>query len=141
MNNIKKFLNKELIIYIICGGVTTFSNIIIYWCLTSIQVEYKIANIIANIISIIIAYILNKKLVFCTKCENINALFKEVYMFASTRGLTFLIDYFGLIFMIEIFNFHNLISKIFMTVLVIILNYIIGKKFVFNQNGGEENVT
>lgn len=146
INTIKKILNKELIIYIICGGVTTLSNIVIYSALISIDVEYKISNLIAISISIIIAYILNKNLVFMTKCQDLKELFKEIYLFIYARGFTFLIDYFGLIFMVDILNAPNMISKVFLTVLVIVLNYILGKKFVFkknntNQERGDDNAT
>lgn len=138
---LKKYLTKEIIMYIIFGIVTTLTNIIIYSTLLSTNVEYKLANFIANILSIIIAYILNKKFVFCSKCDNWKELVKEIYLFMSARFVTFLIDYFGLIIMIEVLDAPNMISKCFITVLVIVLNYILSKILVFKKKGGEEDVT
>lgn len=135
---LEKYLNKEIIMYVIFGVVTTISNISIYSTLLVINVEYKSANFIAIIISIIIAYVLNKKFVFCSKCSDLKELLKEIYLFMSARAITFLIDYFGLIFMIEILNTPNIISKYFITILVIILNYILSKKLVFKKKEGEK---
>lgn len=147
-NILEKYLTKEIIMYIIFGVVTTLANIVIYWSLLHFNMEYKLANFIAIIISIVIAYVLNKKYVFCSKCETIKALLKEIYLFMSARGITFLIDYFGLIFMIEVLEAPNLLSKIFITVLVIVLNYILSKLLVFNRvskksdkKRGDENAT
>lgn len=136
-----KYLTKEIIMYIIFGAVTTISNIVIYSTLLFINVEYKLANFIAIVISIIIAYVLNKKFVFCSKCNTLKELFKEIYLFMSARGITFLIDYFGLIFMVEVLHAPNIISKCFITVLVIILNYIFSKLFVFYKKEGDESFT
>ena len=44
-----------------------------------------------------------------------------------------LIDYFGLIALVEICGFDKIISKIFLTVLVIVINYFVGKKHVFKS--------
>lgn len=134
---LEKYLTKEIIMYIIFGAVTTISNILIYSTLLLINVEYKLANFIAIIISIMIAYVMNKKFVFCSKCSNLKELFKEMYLFIYARGVTFLIDYFGLIFMIEVIKSPNIISKCFITVLVIVLNYIFSKLFVFKKKEGE----
>ena len=45
-----------------------------------------------------------------------------------------LIDFFGLIIMVDFINFSKLPSKIFITILVVVLNYIIGKKHVFKNS-------
>lgn len=137
--NMKKFLTKEIILYIIVGVVTTLVNIGLYSTLLFFNVEYKLANIISVVISIIVAYILNKIFVFKTKSNNINELFKEIYRFIYARGLTLLLDYFGLIIMVEVFNFNNLFSKIALTFIVIVLNYILGKKLVFKTKNKEVN--
>ena len=45
-----------------------------------------------------------------------------------------LIDFFGLVILVDFFKFSKLPSKILITVLVIVLNYIIGKKHVFKDS-------
>lgn len=128
---------KELVCYGIFGSATTIFNIIIYQ-IFYLWVDYKIANLIAIIGSKIFAYVVNKQFVFKTKCENIYSLFLEMFRFIITRGFTGILDYFGLILLVEVFACNQIYSKYFLQLVVIVLNYIFGKKTVFvNKNKKE----
>lgn len=133
-NKIKKILNKETINYIIFGVGTTIVNIIVYQGLLTFNVDYKISNIIALVLAKLFSYITNKIIVFKSRQDSIWNLFKEFIKFSFTRGFTGLIDYFGLIFMVEALGFSKVISKYFLQVIVIILNYIFGKLVVFRKD-------
>lgn len=50
-----------------------------------------------------------------------------------------LIDYFGLVLMVEVLNLNESICKYFTTILVFIINYFIGKKHVFIYKKDYEN--
>lgn len=130
----KKILNKETINYIIYGIGTTVINIIVYQGLLIFDIDYKISNIIALILAKLFSYITNKIFVFQSKQDSIWNLFKEFISFTFTRGFTGLIDYFGLIISVEILGFNKVISKYFLQVVVIILNYILGKMVVFKKS-------
>ena len=65
MNNIKKLINKEIILYVIFGVLTTIVNLIAYYLFSNIiNINYLISNAIAWIISVVFAYITNKFFVF-----------------------------------------------------------------------------
>lgn len=130
---IKKFLNREFITYVIFGLVTTFLNIGMYSLLLQIGLEYKISNIITLITVKTIAYLLNKFFVFKTKCENNLDLLKEIYRYVIARGFTMIVDYILLIFLVDVLELDNFSSKIFVTILVVVLNYITSKKSVFTK--------
>ncbi len=130
---IKKIFTKEIMMYAIFGGITTLLNIALYWILLNCNIDYRIVNIIVLITVKTVAYILNKNFVFKSKTNNLIELFKEMLRFIFSRGFTMLIDYFGLIFMVEILMFNSFYSKIFLSIVVIILNYILGKKAVFKN--------
>lgn len=129
----KKFLSNEIYLYIIFGIITSIINIVIFYIL-NIIIDYKVSNIIALIVAKLSAYVLNKKYVFKSKCSNYKELIKEFVSFIIFRGLTLIIDYFGLILLVELFKLNKLISKILITILVIIVNYFTGKKYVFKKN-------
>ncbi len=131
---INKVFTKEFITYGICGAITTILNIVLYWALLNSGIDYKISNIIVLVVVKTVAYILSKIFVFKSKTENIIELFKEMARFIISRGFTMLVDYFGLIFMVEVLRLDNFYSKIFLAILVIILNYILGKKAVFKTD-------
>ena len=126
-------MKKEITNYLIFGILTTILNIVLFYLLKKI-IDYKIANLITLLVVKIVAYLCNKKYVFKSKCENKKELFKETIRFAITRFLTFLIDYFGLILLVEIVKFSKMFSKVLILGIVIILNYIFGKLIVFKNN-------
>ena len=50
-----------------------------------------------------------------------------------------LIDYLGLILLVEIFRADKFFSKCIVTILVIIINYFVGKKHVFLNTKEKKN--
>ena len=127
---IKKFVNRETILYGLFGVGTSVLNVVLFRVLISV-LDYKVANLITLIVVKLAAYLCNKNFVFQSKCANFLELVKEFIRFVIARGATALIDYFGLILLVEIFDANKMISKVFITVLVIVINYFVGKKHVF----------
>lgn len=130
---IQKSVNREIILYGVFGVGTSALNIVLFKFLLNLNVEYKTANLITLITVKLAAYICNKNFVFCSKCANLIELIKEFMRFVIARGATALIDYFGLILLVEIFHANKLVSKVFITVLVIVINYFVGKSHVFKN--------
>ena len=130
---LNKLLNKKNILYLICGIFTSILNVILFYVLTLMKIEYRLANIITLIIVIITAYICNKIIVFKSKCQNKKELIHEIIMFITSRIFTLIIDYIGLIILVENFNVSKLPSKIIVTLIVIIINYFFCSKIVFDK--------
>jgi len=128
----KKLINRETILYGVFGILTSLLNYFLFKFLLS-AMDYKLANIITLIVVKLAAYICNKNFVFKSHCDTFLELCKEMIRFVFARGATALIDYFGLILLVELFHFNELHSKIFVTILVIVINYIVGKKHVFKD--------
>lgn len=126
---------KEIFDYLFFGGLVTIVNFISYYISANIiGVDKIVSNLIAFIISVIFAYVVNKEYVFETKWEGIQNVFKEFSSFVISRiGTGLLCDILIFAFMINILNINDVISKIFTQILVVILNYIVGKWFVFKQ--------
>lgn len=124
---------KEIFDYLFFGGLVTIVNFISYYIPANIiGVDKIVSNLIAFIISVIFAYVVNKEYVFETKWEGIQNVFKEFSSFVISRiGTGLLCDILIFAFMINILNINDVISKIFTQILVVILNYIVGKWFVF----------
>lgn len=131
----KKVFSREFITYGIFGVLTTLVNIIIFKLLfENIGIAYGIANIIAVLSAKIFAYITNKLFVFKHHCESVKELLLEIVKCVFARGFTGLVDIFGMFFAVEILNADEMITKYIIQVIVIILNYILGKKVVFKNN-------
>lgn len=138
MTKIKELINKhkEFISYCFFGAVTTLLHILLFWLLDSFM-KYYIANIITLVTIKTLAYFLNKLFVFKTKCKDKKELTKEVFKYIFSRVFTMIIDYFGLILLVEVFSINELIGKVIVLVLVVIVNYILCKKYVYKK--GEAN--
>ena len=138
INNIHK--NKKLhkiFRYAIVGAGITLVNILVYQLLLYAGIEYVISNLAAIISSKLFAYITNKIYVFKSKTENLIELAKEFWRYLLARGLTGIIDYVGLIILIEIIHIDEIYAKYFIVIIVIILNYIFGNKYIFKNQGDE----
>ncbi len=129
----KKIFNREFILYGIFGIITSLLNVGLFYILLKVGLEYALANLLNLIIVKVIAYILNKNYVFKSKCNNIRELIFEFMRFIFYRGITLLVDYFGLIILVECFFVDKMIAKVMITIIVIIINYFTGKKYVFKK--------
>ena len=122
---------KEIILYIIFGIITTIINIGLFYILNKIGLKYIIANLIALISAKFAAYLCNKFFVFKKKCKNKKELTKEILLFIFWRGISMIIDFIGLIILIEVFSFDKMIGKTLITIVVIIINYFACKNRIF----------
>lgn len=123
----------EVFRYGVSGIITAAINLLSYYLLLISGIEYSYANICAIVLGKICAYVTNKKYVFCAKSKTKQETFKEVLRFAVARGATGIIDYAGLIFCVEICRMDEVAAKIIVVTLVIILNYVWSKQFVFKR--------
>ena len=138
---IKKVFSREFITYGIFGVLTTLVNILIFKLLfENIGIDYGIANIIAVLSAKVFAYVTNKLFVFKHHCENIKELLLEILKYVFARGFTGLVDIFGMFFAVEILNADEMITKYIIQVIVIVLNYILGKKVVFKNNDRSKKI-
>ncbi len=131
---IKKLFSREVIFYAIFGVLTTIVNISVFYVLTLIGLEENISNIIAIIIAVLFAYITNRKLVFNSTAKGFKEIWTEFYKFMIGRAFTMCVEMVGFYLLFNLMHIHELISKIFITILVIILNFFISKFFAFKKS-------
>lgn len=129
-------IKKRIVIYGICGVATTVINIGLYQLLLYVNLDYKIANLIAVIVTKLLSYISNKLFVFQSKTNSIIELIKEFGRFMITRGFTTVIDYFGLIMLVELANVNQVYAKYIILFFIIIFNFVMGDKFIFKHKKG-----
>lgn len=129
----KRIVNRETISYAVFGVLTTIVNIGIFEVLLIAGTDYRAANLVALIVTKFFAYIVNKLFVFRTKTIGFCALLREFGRYTLARGGTMLIDWFGLILLVSVLGISEHIGKFFTTVIVVILNYVLGKLLVFRK--------
>lgn len=133
---LKKY--KEQILYLVFGGLTTLVNIAVYFVCRHMGANVTISTIVAWFAAVLFAYITNKLFVFESKCKSAGQLFHEIIGFFGCRLFTGLLDLGIMYVSVDILNFNELIMKILSNVVVIVLNYLFSKLFIFNRNTKKE---
>lgn len=130
---IKKFLNREMIVYGIAGVMTTAVNMVTYYLLCyGAVINHLIANIIAWIIAVTFAYYVNAGWVFRDKRSSIKDESVKMMKFFLARLFSLGVEEGGLLLFVSLLHFNNMTVKAGLAVVVIILNYICSKFYVFN---------
>ena len=132
---INKYFDKyrEIISYLIVGGLTTVVSLVTYYSLTltildpTKELELMSANVISWILSVLVAFILNRKYVF----NSTNEIKKELVDFTVSRLLTLFLDVLSMFFLVNIMAFNDKVCKLIVQVLVIFANYLLSKLLVF----------
>lgn len=130
---VKKICTKEIILYAIFGILTTIINLVTFYILTNIfHLEENISNIIAIVIAVILAYLTNKDLVFHSKAKTLKEKGMQFSKFISGRAFTMVVEWVGcaILFLTPI---PTMVSKLAVTIIVIILNFFISKFLVFKK--------
>lgn len=129
----KKLFNKEIILYLIFGVLTTLVDAIIFYIANyTLNIHYVISTCLAWIFAVLFAYITNKIFVF-SAIQNKQNIFKEMFSFFSLRLLSLLLSIVFMVIMVNIMNINEFLSKILVNVLVVIANYFFSKIFIFKS--------
>lgn len=135
---------KAVILYLFFGVATTGVNWITYAAVNKAGVGMNASNIIAWVVAVAFAYVTNKIFVFESKSLKLAVLLPELGKFLGARVVTGIIEIVGLpvLFYIgikqTIFGVEGFVAKILLSVIVVILNYVFSKIFVFKDNAGKE---
>ena len=142
--------HKTLLLYLIAGGLTTLVNYILFFAILLLlgtefnlaamlseksgnPAVFNIANTTAVIGAVVFAYFINKLMVFQTKCENFRALMREILAFFASRGVTMLFEIGACAFLVTLLGFPEFSTKLAVTVVVILLNYLLSVTIVFRK--------
>ena len=135
MKKIKELITfcygNDVVRYIFFGGCTTLLNLVCFFVLRKCNVELNIANVISIITAIIFAYVVNSKYVFQDKCETLMDHIRPFCKFISARLLTMVIEVGGVWLLVEKMGMSDMIGKFCTQFIVLALNYVFSKFFVF----------
>lgn len=106
-------------------------NLVSFYILRKLNIHLNAANIISIILAILFAYVVNSKYVFQDHCEKLSDHLRPFCKFISARCATMLIEIGGVWMLVEKMGMNDMIGKFLTQFLVLILNYIFSKFFVF----------
>ncbi|MDD3193669.1 MAG: GtrA family protein [Oscillospiraceae bacterium] len=130
---------REMILYLVFGGLTTLVNILSYFVLTDLgHVNYLVSTAIAWVLSVLFAYFTNRVWVFQSTASGAQAILTEMGSFFGCRLLSGVIDMAIMFLCVSLLKLPDKLIKILANIVVIILNYLFSKLFIFKKGKGAQ---
>lgn len=131
-------ISREVFFYLVFGVLTTVVNIVAFAILSRVlSVGTVASNIIAWFLSVLFAYVTNRKWVFDTRG---NSVLREATTFFTGRIGTGVLDTAMMFATVDLLGWNDLVMKVAVNVIVVILNYVISKFLVFRRKS-EDGMT
>ncbi len=139
LDKVLALAHREMITYLIFGVLTTVVNYVVYWLCTRILTpeillrdkNYLISNAVSWVAAVAFAYVTNKLFVFESRSWKIAVVIREVTAFVGARLLSLAFDM-GIMFVcVSLIGINEFIAKLIAQIVVVILNYIFSKLFIF----------
>lgn len=126
--------HKEIILYLVFGGLTTLVNIAVYAvCDHWLHWGTVASTIIAWVLSVAFAFVTNKLFVFESKHRSLKTLLFEMCSFFGCRLFSGLLDLLVMWITVDIWHWNGLLMKIISNIFVIIINYVFSKAIIFRK--------
>lgn len=130
MNFLETGINK-FIKFGLVGVLNTLINWIIFALLNFVGVYYIIANIIAYAVATVNSYIWNSKWVFKYNGKDKK---ETTVRFVILNLVGLALNTSILYFLVDILLFNKLLGLVITTIIVMIINYLLNKIWVFNED-------
>lgn len=125
---------KEIILYVFFGGLAFVVSIVTYALFNKgLGINVLVANFFSWVITVLFAFFTNRIWVFQAHTGSTKDFLQQILSFFSGRILTLLIEEAILVVFVSFLCFPNMAVKITAQIVVIILNYVISKIFVFKK--------
>ena len=139
MKNLKdKLLNKETIMYLVFGVLTTVVDLAIYLICITLSINFILANIFAWCGAVLFAYITNKLFVFENRNYDPKLVLNELTTFVSARLFSLVFSIVFIYTAVSLLGTDKLVAKIISAIFVVIINYFLSKIYVFNTDKNKQ---
>lgn len=125
---------KSIILYLVFGVLTTIINIVVYYvCSNILEMSTIMSNVVAWLLSVLFAYITNRKWVFESQVKTKEDIIKEMSSFFWCRLATGILDIVIMYITVDLLFMNGMFMKCLSNVIVIVVNYIASKLIIFRQ--------
>lgn len=133
---------KQVLLYLFFGVLTTAISVAVFSLLNVVlQVNEHIANLTSWIFAVLFAFLTNRTMVFDAETKSPGDFLVQMVKFYAGRIATLLVEELIIFVFITKMRFDSFTVKMVAQVIIIILNYVISKLFVFKNktDNGEKN--
>lgn len=129
-----KVMNREVISYLVFGVLTTLVNWAVYGVMVRSGIDYRISTAAAWVVSVLFAFIVNKIFVFQSYDLHLGFVMKEVVSFTACRAASGVMEMVLMVMMVSWLNMDEYVSKVLVSIVVVIVNYVFSKLFIFRKS-------
>lgn len=141
---------REQLLYLLFGVGTTVVSYAVFWVFHRLLGEALVwlSELISFIAAVIFAYFTNKLFVFESRSWAPRFLLKEIASFLAARIASFLVEEAGMILCVQVLHAGSysllgidgvMLSKILLSVIVVIINYFFSKFYIFKKRQTGQN--
>ncbi|MFR3975443.1 MAG: GtrA family protein [Desulfovibrio sp.] len=125
---------RDIISYLFWGVMTTVVNYAAYFvCTLWLHINYLISNVIAWVVAVIFAFVVNKVFVFRSLDWSSKVVFREAWQFTAARVFSGVLETGGLKVFVDWLHFNDAIVKIVAGFVVVVTNYALSKLVIFRK--------
>lgn len=125
---------KSILLYCIFGGLTTLTDFIVYiTCTRFLHLDEQIATWSAWFFAVLFAFFTNRKWVFNADKTSKRGFLYQLVSFFGSRIASGLVNSAMIFIFFTKLGINDIVVKIFTSVIVVILNYILSKLIVFRK--------
>ncbi len=125
---------KAVLLYLLFGGLTTVISIGTFWLGHGVlRLNEHIANVISWVLAVLFAFLTNRVWVFSAPTNDAKAFVGQLLRFYSGRLTTLGVEELLLFVFITVLECNGMVVKVGAQVVVLILNYVVSKWFVFKN--------
>ena len=123
---------KSQLLYLFFGGCTTLVNVAVYGlCAHAADLSTTWSTVIAWVASVLFAYLTNRTWVFESRAKTAPYVLREMGYFFLCRLATGILDLAVMYVCVDRLGLPDMPVKLLSNVVVVILNYVASKLFVF----------
>ncbi|MFR2313145.1 MAG: GtrA family protein [Weissella confusa] len=130
---------RSQILYLFFGVLTTVINIVVYALLRMTDMPVQVSYWLAWFITVLAAYLTNRKWVFNSQASTPREYFDEIVKFYVARLATGLIGSGIMIIGVKWLHQNDMLWNIIQNVFVIVTNYVLSKLVIFRAKKEFEN--
>ena len=125
---------KEQLLYLFFGGCTFLVSIFSYAIVNKgFGINELVANVISWVLAVIFAFFTNRIWVFQSPTEGFISFLRQMLNFFAGRLATLGVEELIILIFITILGWNSMVIKAIAQIIVIILNYVISKIWIFKD--------
>lgn len=124
----------DLVVYLLFGVLTTAINYLVYLLLLNVLLlPGSLSNAIAWAVAVAFAFLTNKPFVFKSRDWSAKVVIPELIKFIGSRAGSGLAETVIIFLAVDVLEWNGNLWKIITSILVVVLNYISSRMFVFRS--------